>query len=344
MAHNLYPPHLWENNNRDILDNEVISPKLKLQSGQDPYNEDNYKIFNQKDYAPDKMHIKAQDFIEKNKDNPFFLYYASPIPHAPLQAPEYLIEKYRKIIGNEEPYLGNVGYFPTRYPRATYAAMIEYIDIQVGEIVQQLKDKGIYENTIIMLTSDNGPTYAGGVDFKYFNSTGVFQNDPKRMKGYTYEGGVRVPFIVSWPNKIKSKRVIDDISISYDIFPTITELSGVNDSNTYPTDGISLYNIFTDKNSSLERDYIYWEFPSYGGQLAARIGDYKAILKDIKKGNKQIELYNLSIDLKEQNDISSEYPDIVRYFENIIKKEHVRSDIERFEMGYIDEIKSLKNE
>ena len=116
MAHNLYPPHLWENNNRDILDNEVISPKLKLQSGQDPYNEDNYKIFNQKDYAPDKMHIKAQDFIEKNKDNPFFLYYASPIPHAPLQAPEYLIEKYRKIIGDEEPYLGNVGYFPTRYP------------------------------------------------------------------------------------------------------------------------------------------------------------------------------------------------------------------------------------
>ena len=222
--------------------------------------------------------------------------------------------------------------------------MIEYIDIQVGEIVQQLKDNGIYENTIIMLTSDNGPTYAGGVDFKYFNSTGIFQNDPKRMKGYTYEGGVRVPFIVSWPNKIKSKRVIDDISISYDIFPTINELSGVNDSNTYPTDGISLYNIFTDKNSSLERDYIYWEFPSYGGQLAARMGDYKAILKDIKKGNKQIELYNLSIDLKEQNDISSEYPDIVRDFENIIKKEHVRSDIERFEMGYIDEIKSLKNE
>ena len=74
------------------------------------------------------------------------------------------------------------------------------------------------------------------------------------------------------------------------------------------------------------------------------MGDYKAILKDIKKGNKQIELYNLSIDLKEQNDISSEYPDIVRDFENIIKKEHVRSDIERFEMGYIDELKSLKNE
>ena len=195
MAHNLYPPHLWENNKRDILDNEVISPKLKLQPGQDPYDESNYDIFNQNDYAPDNMHIKAQEFIEKNKDNPFFLYYASPIPHAPLQAPQYLVDKYKNIIGDEEPYLGDKGYFPTRYPRATYAAMIEYIDIQVGEIVEQLKRLNIYDNTIILITSDNGPTYAGGVDFEYFNSTGLFQNDPKRMKGYTYEGGIRLSLI-----------------------------------------------------------------------------------------------------------------------------------------------------
>ena len=106
MAHNLYPPHLWENEDRDMLDNEVISPKLKLQPGQDPYKEENYNVFNQNDYAPDMMHSKAQKFIENNKDNPFFLYYASPIPHAPLQAPQYLIDKYRNIIGDEEPYLG----------------------------------------------------------------------------------------------------------------------------------------------------------------------------------------------------------------------------------------------
>ena len=97
------------------------------------------------------------------------LYYASPIPHAPLQAPQYLIDKYRNIIGDEEPYLGDKGYFPTRFPRATYAAMIEYIDIQVGEIIEQLKRLNIYDNTVILITSDNGPTYAGGVDFEYFN-------------------------------------------------------------------------------------------------------------------------------------------------------------------------------
>ena len=112
------------------------------------------------------------------------------------------------------------------------------------------------------------------------------------MKGYTYEGGVRVPFIVSWPNKIKNKRIIDEVSISYDIFPTISELSGVDELYTYSTDGVSLVDIFTDKKNSLERDYIYWEFPSYGGQQAARMGDYKAILKDIKKGNRKIELFD----------------------------------------------------
>ena len=342
MAHNLYPPHLWENEDRDMLDNEVISPKLKLQPGQDPYKEENYNVFNQNDYAPDMMHSKAQKFIENNKDNPFFLYYASPIPHAPLQAPQYLIDKYRNIIGDEEPYLGDKGYFPTRYPRATYAAMIEYIDIQVGEIIEQLKRLNIYDNTIILITSDNGPTYAGGVDFEYFNSTGIFQNDPKRMKGYTYEGGVRVPMIISWPEKIKNSRVVDDVSISYDIFPTLSEMSGADNLYSYSTDGVSLVDIFTDETKSLDREYIYWEFPSYGGQQAARMGDYKAILKDIKKGNKKMELYDLSKDSKEENDISLEFPEVVKEFKNIFKKEHVKSDIRRFEMGYIDEDKTLK--
>ena len=335
MAHNLYPPHLWENDKKDMLNNEVVSPKLKLLPDQDPYDEKNYNVFNQIEYAPDNMHLKAQEFIKKNKDNPFFLFYASPIPHAPLQAPKKLINKYRDIIGEEEPYLGNVGYFPTRYPRATYAAMIEYIDIQVGEIVEQLKRLNIYDNTIILITSDNGPTYAGGVDFEYFNSTGIFQNDPKRMKGYTYEGGVRVPFIISWPQKIKKGRLINDISISYDIFPTLVELTG-SDIFSYYTDGVSLVDIINDESEIINRDYIYWEFPSYGGQQAARMGNYKAILMDIKKGNKKIELYDLSVDIKEKNDISLDFPEIVKEFEKIFMKEHEKSDIKRFEMGYID--------
>ena len=131
MAHNLYPPHLWENSEKKILNNKVVSPKLKLSTNSDPYDELNYSIFNQNDYAPEIMHKKAINFLNQNRENPFFLFYASPLPHAPLQAPKYLIDKYKKIIGKEDPYIGDKGYFPTRYPKATYAAMIEYIDIQV---------------------------------------------------------------------------------------------------------------------------------------------------------------------------------------------------------------------
>ena len=183
IAHNLYPPHLWENENKVLLDNELVSPRTKLKEDADPYDDSSYDLFFQNEYAPDLMHQKALEFINENKNDPFFLYYASPLPHAPLQVPKPLIEKYKNLIGAEEPYLGDKGYFPHRNPKAAYAAMIEYIDIQVAEIIQKLKDEGIYENTIIMFTSDNGPTYAGGVDANYFNSTGIFQNDKSRMKG-----------------------------------------------------------------------------------------------------------------------------------------------------------------
>ena len=135
--------------------------------------------------------------------------------------------------------------------------------------------------------------------------------------------------------KIRSGRVVDDVSISYDLFATISELSGVDDS--YSTDGISLVDIFTDENISLDREYIYWEFPSYGGQQAARMGDFKALRTDIKKGNNKIELYNLSEDIREEIDISSENPDIIKKFNDIFSREHVKSNIKRFHMGYIDD-------
>ena len=93
MAHNLYPPHLWENSEKKILNNKVVSPKLKLPINSDPYDELNYSIFNQNDYAPEIMHKKAMNFLNQNSQKPFFLFYASPLPHAPLQAPKYLIDK-----------------------------------------------------------------------------------------------------------------------------------------------------------------------------------------------------------------------------------------------------------
>ena len=333
MAHNLYPPHLWENEDKVTLNNKVISPKLKLDEGVDPYDKSNYSIFNQKDYAPELMHLKAKDFINNNKADPFFLYYASPIPHAPLQAPDYLVNKYKKIIGYEEPYLGDKGYFPTRNPRATYAAMIEYIDLQIGDIILQLKKLKIYDNTVIIITSDNGPTYAGGVDFEYFNSTGVFQNKKDRMKGYTYEGGIRVPFIISWPNRINAK-IEDEIFASYDLFPTICDLAGIDFPNDL--DGLSMKPTILENGKQNVHDYLYWEFPGYGGQQALRMGKWKAIKKNIFKDNQHIELYDLENDLEEINDISSLNIDLIKKIDSIFNKEHVKSNIDRFKLGYID--------
>ena len=338
MAHNLYPPHLWENSEKKILNNKVVSPKLKLSTNSDPYDELNYSIFNQNDYAPEIMHKKAINFLNQNRENPFFLFYASPLPHAPLQAPKYLIDKYKKIIGKEDPYIGDKGYFPTRYPKATYAAMIEYIDIQVGEIIETLKSLDIYENTIIIISSDNGPTYAGGVDFNFFNSTGIFQNKKDRMKGYIYEGGIRVPMIISWPEKIKNRKVINEMFASYDLFPTICDLANIN----FPKkiDGISMKPIILGLENQSFHEYLYWEFPAYGGQQGLRLGKWKAIKKNIFKGNKSIELYDLNVDAKEIFDLSNQNLDILKKIDSIFKIEHSTSSIDRFKLGYIDNNKN----
>ena len=158
QAHNLYPAHLWENTKKVKLNNDLIAPNTKLDSLADPYNDQSYAKFNQREYAPEKIQQKALSFIEENADEPFFMYYASPLPHLPLQAPKEYVDRYRKILGEEEPYIGDDSYFPNRYPRATYAAMISYLDDQLGEIVALLKEKGIYENNIIIFTSNNDPT------------------------------------------------------------------------------------------------------------------------------------------------------------------------------------------
>ena len=162
-----------------------------------------YVKYNQKDYT-NTNHQRALEFVRDKNDKPFFLYYASPIPHLPLQAPKKWVDYYRKKIGEEEPYVGRA-YYPSQYPKATYAAMISYLDEQVGELASALKETGQYENTIIIFTSDNGPSYVQPLDLNYFESTSFLNNDPQRVKGKVYEGGIRVPMIVHWPRNIKEK-------------------------------------------------------------------------------------------------------------------------------------------
>lgn len=198
QAHTYYPRHLWKNQEKVWLDNKLIPPGTKLAENADPYNESSYENYTLQEYAPELMQNEALNFIRENKDSSFYLYYASPIPHAPLQAPDRWVKYYVEKFGEEEPYDGKRGYFPCRYPRATYAAMISYLDEQVGELIAELKQQDIYENTIVMFSSDNGPTYNGGTDSPWFDSGGPFKSEYGWGKGFLHEGGVRVPMIASW--------------------------------------------------------------------------------------------------------------------------------------------------
>jgi len=278
------------------------------------------------------MHEEALKFIEENKDHPFFLYYASPIPHLPLQAPQRWVDYYQKKLGPEEPFTGK-SYFPNLTPRATYAAMISYLDEQVGDIVIQLKDLGIYDNTLIIFSSDNGPTYTGGADTPYFDSANPFKTERGWAKGYLHEGGIRVPMIASWPGRINPGTISNHLSAFYDVMPTLCEVVG----KPIPghSDGISFLPALLNKPQVEQHDYLYWEFPAYNGQQAVRMGKWKGIRKNIFDGNLGIELYNLDTDIQEQFNIASRHHDVVEKIETIMKHEHVPPALDRFKISQL---------
>ena len=332
QAHTYYPMHLWRNEERDLLNNKMVSPHSNLSEGVDPNNPNSYADFTLNDYAPELMHEEALKFIEENKDRPFFLYYASPIPHLPLQAPQRWVDYYQKKLGPEEPFTGN-SYFPNLTPRATYASMISYLDEQVGDIVVQLKDLGIYDNTLIIFSSDNGPTYTGGADTPYFDSAKPFKTERGWAKGFLHEGGIRVPMIASWPGRITPGTTSNHLSAFYDVMPTLCEVVG----QPIPgqSDGISFLPALLNKPQVEEHDYLYWEFPAYNGQQAVRLGKWKGIRKNIFDGNLEIELYDLGADIQEQFNIAARHHDVLKKIETIMKREHDPSSLDRFKISQL---------
>ena len=335
QAHTYYPMHLWHNEERDILSNKNVRIHENLAMGADPSDESSYVDFNLTDYAPTLMHEKALEFLEENKREPFFLYYASPIPHLPLQGPKKWVDHYRKKLGPEEPFTGT-SYFPCYAPRATYAAMISYLDEQVGQLISFLKENDLWENTLIVFSSDNGPTYTGGADTEYFDSAAPFATSYGRGKGFVYEGGIRVPMIACWPEKIRAGTKSDHISAFYDIFATICDVAELD--VPVETDGISMLPTFLG-DSQPKHDYLYWEFPSYNGQQAIRMGKWKAIRRDIFRGNMDIELYDMSIDSLEQNNVSDLHPEIVQEIEHIMSATRSEPFIDRFKIEQLGDVK-----
>jgi arylsulfatase len=333
--HTYYPGHLWENTLRVPLNNKVMSPAVKFPQNLDPLDPKNYKKYQQNDYAPKFIINAALRFIQKNKEHPFFLYYPSPLPHASLQAPQKWIDYYLKKFGtNEKPYLGG-SYFPCRYPHATRAAMVSTLDEHAGKIVKKLKELGVYENTLIVFTGDNGPTFEGGTDGPWFDSGGPFKSAKGWGKGSLHEGGIREPFIVSWPDKIKPGSRSDLISAEWDFLPTICQVIG----ERHPSDiqGISyLPTLLGHPKEQKKHAYLYWEFPGYGGKQAVRLGKWKGIRKDMQKGNMKVELYNLNDDIQEQHDVSDQHRDIVKKIEQIMKGEHHSPKVDAFKIKALD--------
>jgi len=338
QAHTYYPVHLWKNQERVMLDNQLVPPhNSPLPVDADSLDPAAYAKYNQNDYAAELMLDETLQWLDAQTDNPFFLYYASPLPHVALQAPQRWVDYYVEKFGDEEPYTGK-SYFPCRYPRATYAAMISYLDEQVGVLVKKLKEKGVYENTLIVFTSDNGPTYAGGVEAGYFDNAKPFKSEHGWGKGFVREGGIRVPTIASWPRTIEAGSTNDHISAFWDYFPTFAELAGADLPTTQHTDGISMVATLTGKGEQIKHDYLYWEFPETGGQQALRMGKWKAVILNQNRDNvdKTMQLYDLSTDLREQNDLAPQYPELVDNIRQIMASEHTPAVIERWRIKGLD--------
>ena len=323
QAHNYYPTHLWENDHWDTLQNSVINVHKQLDSTKATLADFNY--YKGKEYAPAKLTEKALAFIEKNKNKPFFLYLPYTLPHLSLQAPDEWVKKY---IGqfNERPYYGQNGYASTLYPLSTYAAMISFLDAQVGLILEKIKLLGLDENTLILFSSDNGATFNGGVNRQFFNSNGGLRGQKMDL----YEGGIREPFIARWPGKITKGTTSAHPSVQFDLMATLAELVH---QKTNATDGISfLPELMGSAKEQQKHPYIYFEYPENGGQLAIRMGNWKGVKLDVKKHpEKKWQLFNLQTDRNETTDISEKYPDLIKQFELIVKKEHQQAHIQEWE-------------
>jgi arylsulfatase A len=299
-AHNHYPPELWRNATRVALEGNDGSP-VGLQ------------------YAPDLFEREALDFIRANREGLFFLFFATTIPHLALQVPEDSLEEYIGL-WEETPYDGGKGYFAQKRPRAAYAAMVTRFDRSVGRIMALVRSLGLEKNTLILFSSDNGPTYdVGGYDMNFFAGAG-----PLRMyKGYVYEGGIRVPFIARQPGAVPAGRTSSEIISFQDILPTVLDAARARSRIPGGIDGSSALSVIEGKASVNEHRPLYMEFPDYGGQQMVRLGRWKAVRQNLRKDpGAPVELYDLETDIGETRDVAAVHPDIVEKVRRIMIEEH----------------------
>jgi arylsulfatase A len=316
MAHNYYPIHLWRNGQKDILEgNEYFHPHQRLPPDADPNDPESYVPYKGAQYSLDLMAEEALEFIRENQDRPFFLYLPLTVPHVALQVPEESLEEYEGVFA-ETPYLGERGYLPHQTPHAAYAAMITRMDHEIGSIMSLLAELGLDDNTVVMFTSDNGPTFAGGTDPEFFHSAGPLRG----LKTEIYEGGIRVPLIAWWPGKIPAGAVSDHVSAFWDFYATFADIAAAEPEADL--DGLSMLpTLLGHDTQQQQHEYLYWEFQ---GRQAVRMGRWKGIRHGV---DQEMELYDLETDRGEQSDVAADHPDVVARIAQIMVTARTESEL-----------------
>lgn len=289
-AHNYYPDFLWKNAGKVPLPNVVergVASKKEV-------------------YSPDLILKEALAFIDAQKDWPFFLYFASTLPHANNEARQEGME-----IPSDAPYSDKN--WPQ--PQKNHAAMITRLDTDVGQILQKLKDLKLDDNTVVFFSSDNGPHKEGGAEPTFFDSSGPLRGYKRSMT----EGGIRVPMIVRWPGRIKPG-TSDFVWAFWDFPPTAADLAGVKPPANI--DGQSVVPVLLGSGSVRPHAFLYWEFHENGSKQAVRMGDWKGIRNRV---GGPLELYDLSKDVGEKHDIATEHPAVVAKIEDHLKSARTES-------------------
>ncbi len=329
-AHSYYPSYLWSDEKHIELKNDPPVPgHASLAKDADPADPKSYNQFKGQDYAPDRINAQALEFIRQHKNEPFFLYYPTVIPHVALHVPDEELKPYLQLGWNDPPFTRNKGYGYTPHftPRAAYAAMITRMDRYIGNILNLLDELELADNTIVVFSSDNGTTHLEQeVDYLFFKSVGELRG----LKGSLYEGGVRVPTLVRWPGHVQKGSSSNYISGFEDWMPTLLDLIGKADAVPKNIDGISIAPTLLGRKQA-ERPFLYREFTGYGGQQTIRVGDWKAVRQNLRKVRGKVkintELYNIAEDISEKNNVADKHPEIVARLEKLMKQQHIPSDV-----------------
>ena len=278
-------------------------------------------------YVHDLIMADAFSFIrhEAKAGKPFFCYVPTAIPHAAMHAPKDLHEKWRKKFPEFDD---NVGKYTAgsddlcpdvKNPIAGFAAMIEHLDDQVGELLEVLRRENIEDNTLVLFCSDNGAHREGGHSPEFWNSTGPL----KGIKRDLYEGGIRSPLLARWVGTVAPGSQSNHISAFWDILPTMAELA--RQPSPSQSTGVSfLPTLVGRKNLQKEHEYLYWEHPqAVKRDQAIRVGRWKGVVRNWKKGSTgAFELYNLDDDLSEHHDVASQHPEIVQNMQRLMVEAH----------------------